>query len=32
MQGGHATVIFSEVREMAVIGWKEQDRKASSES
>jgi hypothetical protein len=31
MHGGHATVIFSEVREIAVIGWKEQDRKVSND-
>jgi len=32
MHGGHATVIFSEVREKAMIGWKEQDRKVSNDS
>jgi hypothetical protein len=32
MHGGHATVIFSKVREKAVIGWKEEDRKVSSDS
>lgn len=29
MHGGHATVICSEVREKAVIGWKGDDRKLS---
>jgi len=29
MHGGHAAVTFYEVREKAVIGWKEDDRKLS---
>ena len=32
MHRRHATVVFSEVREIAVIGWKEEDRKVSSDS
>jgi hypothetical protein len=29
MYRGHTTVIFSEMHEIAVIGWKEEDRKVS---
>jgi hypothetical protein len=32
MHGGHAAVIFSKVRKIAVISWKEEDRKVSSDS
>lgn len=32
MHGRHAAVVFSEVCEEAVIGWKEKDRKVSSDS
>jgi hypothetical protein len=32
MHRGHATVIFSEVREIAVISWKEEGHKVSSDS